>query len=128
MNTEKKLFVTELSKYISDISCKQLSNFSSVDKAIYDILGMSKKDLDIILEKIVIALPDYIFVQHLSNLHLIRKLSGLRQGVLEHLTKEFILFHAQEDINSTYYADNLVNFIYEIVNTINQNYNYHAGE
>jgi len=116
MNDKKEKFAKEIFHYVSKICQDQLSNHEVQDDRVFDALGISKKDLQTILKKIVVALPDYIFLSQLPDLY---------NEVSEYLAREYILFQCQEDIGDPYFADNLVNFIYGINNTINQNYNYH---
>ena len=115
MNARKEKFVTDIFDYIANICQNQPSDYEVADDRVFDVLGIGKKDLKTILKKIVVALPDYIFLSQLPNIY---------DEVLEYLTKEYILFQCQEDINSPDFVNNLINFIYEIINEINQNYNY----
>jgi hypothetical protein len=116
MDNTRKEFVEEASEYISNICQNTLSDSKNHDRVL-DVLGIYKKDLHIILKKIVVALPDYIFLKQLPDIY---------SEVMEYLSREYILFQCQEDIESPYFANNLANFIYEVTNTINQNYNYHG--
>ena len=117
MNARKEKFAQELFYYVSRICQDQLSDYEAQGDRVFDVLGISKKDLWAILQKIVVALPDYIFLEQLPDLY---------SEVFEHLAREYILFQCQEDIDDPYFANNLANFIYEIINNINQNYNYHG--
>lgn len=116
MDDIRKKFVEEAFDYISNICENTLSNSKTNDR-ILDVLGIYKKDLHIILKKIVVALPDYIFLKQLAYIY---------REVMEYLSREYIFFQCQEDIESPYFANNLTNFIYEVSNVINQNYNYHG--
>jgi len=112
----RKKFIKEWSDYISDICQNTLSDNKTHDNVL-DVLGIYKKDLSTILKKIVVALPDYIFLKQLPDIY---------GEVIEYLTREYIFFQCQEDIEKPYFANNLANFIYEISTTINQNYNYYT--
>lgn len=116
MHTRREKFAKDIFIYISDICQNQLSDNEVVENRVFDVLGISKKDLQIILKKIVVALPDYIFLPQLPDLY---------NEVLGYLSVEYVLFQCQEDVEDPYFVDDLINFIYETVNTINQNYNYH---
>jgi|GEM_PF-5425204 len=114
MNNKREQFANELFKYILDICQKQLSDHESQTQLV-DVLGIEQQDLLIILKKIVVALPDYIFLDQLPDIY---------SEVLEYITKEYILFQSQENIKDPYFSDDLINFIYEVNNTINDNYGY----
>ncbi|MBU0743960.1 MAG: hypothetical protein KKE11_01120 [Gammaproteobacteria bacterium] len=116
MNTRKEKFAKDLFYYVSDISQNHLSDHESRDSKFSNVMGVCQKDLWMIIRKIVTALPDYIFLKQLSELH---------NEVLEYVAREYILFQCQENIDDPSFANNLANFIYEVINTINKNYNYH---
>lgn len=74
------------------------------------VLNLKKNEVNVILGKVVNAMPDKFFV----------KASPLLENDLIQLTaKEFILFHSQEDIKDEKYAGFLENFIYDLINQLN---------
>jgi hypothetical protein len=114
MDDRREQFAKEIFGYVSNICQNRLSDNKTGDRVL-DVLGFNKEDLRVILKKITIALPDYIFLRGLPDIY---------HEVLEYLSKEYILFQCQEDTKRPDFANNLANFIYEVSNTINQNYNY----
>lgn len=74
------------------------------------VLNLKKDEVSDILNKVVNAMPDKFFI----------KASPLLENDLKQLTaKEFILFHSQEDIKDTRYPNFLENFIYDLINELN---------
>lgn len=65
MNAKKEKFATEISSYISRICREQLSDDKVPDARVLTVLGINPKELQTILKKIVVALPDYIFLSQL---------------------------------------------------------------
>lgn len=118
MHSRKERFVEEIFYYIENICQDTLSDYEPREERTFAVLGIHSKDLWVILRKVVNALPDYIFLDQLPDLY---------TEVCEHLSREYILFQCQEDVNDPYFANNLENFIYEVINTINQNYGYQGG-
>lgn len=115
MHTQREKFAKELCEYITKICETQLSEHQPKNERVFDVLGIGEKDLYMILRKITVALPDYIYLSELPDIY---------SEVIEHLAREYILFQCQEDINDPHFVTALENFIYEAINNINHNYNY----
>lgn len=118
MHSKKEEFVKEIFYYIENICRDTLSSSEPYEELVFDVMGICREDLWVMLRKVVNALPDYIFLDQLPD---------LSEEVCEYLSREYILFQCQEDINDPCFANNLENFIYEVINTINQNYGYQEG-
>lgn len=111
MHIKKEKFAEKINNYVINV-CNQLSD-CRVENKIFDVLGINKKDLKLILRKIINALPEYIYIQEYSELY---------NKLFEHLAREYILFQAAEKIDDQFFIDNLSNFIYEQINNINYNF------
>ena len=72
-------------------------------------LTVTKIELTKIISKIITALPPDFFIGQPDN---------TARSIKEYITKEYILFQAQEDINSRDFADCLLNFIDDLIDNI----------
>ncbi len=74
-------------------------------------LNLNFEEANIVLKKIVNAMPDSFFI-HESPL--------LEENLRQLVAKEYILFQTQENIKDKRYSDFLMRFIYEIIEEVNQ--------
>ena len=112
MHIRKEKFVEKINNYIVNICKNQLSD-CRVENRIFDVLGVDEKNLKIILNKIINALPEHIYAKEYAELY---------NELFEHLAREYILFQSVEKIDDPFFTDNLSNFIYEQINNVNYNF------
>lgn len=117
MYSKKEEFAQQIFDYVANICKNQLSTVQAYDNdnKVFHVLGLYEKDLRDILRKITCALPDYIYINKLTNIY---------NEVSEYIAREYILFQAQEDIRDPYFVDYLMGFIYESINNINYAYQF----
>ncbi len=108
----KKDKAVENIKSIVELICnetlcpKELKTQDSVEW----VLNLKKDEINTIIAKIVNAMPDKYFMHN----------TPLLENDLNQVTaKEFILFHSQEDIKDEKYPGFLENFIYDLINQLN---------
>ncbi|WP_126322280.1 hypothetical protein [Candidatus Rickettsiella viridis] len=77
------------------------------------VLKLSTTNLEKIIDKIIIALPERQF-HNASPI--------MSQDILSFIAKNFIFFQAQEDLNSDGYEQNLLSFIGCLSDQIDQRY------
>ena len=73
-------------------------------------LPVTNIEMKNILHKIITALPLDFFIKYSDD---------ITSAIKQYITKEYILFQAQEDITSDKFADYLLNFIYDLKKNIN---------
>ncbi len=111
MNITREKIVDGIVRNIK-IICKELSDpLSQRNKNNYIIpLNITELEIKNILHKIVTGLPVDFFISYSNH---------VTKSIKEYIVKEYILFQVQEDITSDYFTDNLIYFIYDLKNDIN---------
>jgi hypothetical protein len=106
MKITREKIVDEL-VYKIEIICRELSEpISRNNKENYIApLPVTKIEMRNILHKMITALPVDFFIAYQDD---------VTNAIKEYITKEYILFQAQEDITAKEFPDYLINFIYEI--------------
>ncbi len=112
MKKTKKQIVNKLMYRIEKI-CTEVfdSSLEKIkDNQLMTPLPATKAEITNILNKIVTALPPHFFLAHSKQ---------VTEDIQQYVVNEYILFQAQEDITSKEFPDYLLNFIYDLINTIN---------
>ena len=106
MKITREKIVDEL-VYKIEIICREFSDpISRNNKDNYIApLPVTKIEMRNILHKIITALPVDFFIAHPDD---------VTNAIKEYITKEYILFQAQEDITAKEFPDYLINFMHEI--------------
>lgn len=98
MDPKKLAFSQDVAHMVDDIS-KLIFNVKSADET-RNVFGITHTEMETIIQKIILELPDQIFTEAPKFLEEIKKLCA----------QEFIFFQVQEH-GSPLYQENLKNFI-----------------
>ncbi|NQY43431.1 MAG: hypothetical protein HRT87_08820 [Legionellales bacterium] len=111
MNITREKIVERIVRNIK-IICKELSDPLSRQNTNNYLIPLSITELEMknILHKIITGLPVDFFIGYSNH---------VTKSIQEYIVKEYILFQVQEDITSEYFIDNLIYFIYDLKNDIN---------
>src|SRR5690349_12568184 len=110
MHPRKEIYAQEVYHLVGMI-CKQMSEPTKA--AIPTVLNITNNDAQIIINKIMIALPDcYFYNANAAKLY----------DMLAFISKNLILFQAQEHFEEEDYAYNLINFISSLSQSIAKRY------
>jgi hypothetical protein len=110
MHPQKKIYAKEIYYLVSKI-CKKIS--SKQNATISSVFNISNKDAHEIINKILIALPDNYFYN--SN-------TTMLYDMLAFISKNWVLFQVQEDIEDENYANHLIEFINSLSISIGMRY------
>ena len=110
MHPNKQIYAGQMVGLVVQV-CQ--SFFEGPGDAVWGVLHLEQKDMEDIISKIVIALPDS---------HFYRAQKPMLQDMLEFIVKHYILFQVQEDASNDWYAYSLINFIQSIDRMIRHRY------
>lgn len=102
----------EISNAVQGEVHRYLNDISDDDDAIQVNLKLNAQQLTVIINKILIAIPDDCLIHQ-------NKIDDLNQ----YIAKEFILFQAHEDLNDPYYGESLLMFIEQLIKDIYEDFN-----
>ena len=110
MHPRKKQYSEEIHQMVQQV-CSKLAK--SKKHAIPSVLGISNDDNKALIKKIIIGLPDRQFYQAPPE---------MLYDLETFITKNYVFFQAQEDIDDEKYASHLISFISSLVADIDQRY------
>lgn len=115
MNSRQEEFIQQVCDCIAIVCQNQLLNVQTYvnDNSVFDVLGISDKELRVLIKKISCALANYIYRDDAVDVF---------NEVVAYVAREYILFQAQENIKDQNFMDHFACFIYELINTVNDTF------
>jgi hypothetical protein len=115
MHPQKKIYAKEIYYLVTKI-CQKIS--VSPNATVSSVFNITNKDAHEIINKILIALPDNYFYN--SN-------TIMLYDMLAFISKNWVLFQVQEDIQDENYANHLIDFINSLSISIGMRYDQNLG-
>ncbi|CDZ76974.1 hypothetical protein BN59_01253 [Legionella massiliensis] len=110
MHPRKRQYSNEIYNLVTS-SCMNMAD--EKNRAIPQLLNITADDARELIRRIVTALPDDYFYNATEQ---------MRYGIFAFISKNFILFQCQEDIDSDDYAYHLIDFIRNLSSNIARRY------
>jgi len=112
MHPKKQECSHDITHIVCDM-CKLVFNLNSSND-IKNVMGMTREQMELVIKKIIDALPDSIFE---------RAYPKLLEEIKNICAREFIFFQVQEKCNDPCYQDDLKMFIHVFARDIQQRVN-----